>query len=132
MKGDDKQMNQRWIHVFTIGELSHIIQEELMGNFDVCIVLWEWKNKRYKCKYCKSFHAIGFEIPLLNKVNFGYIHNANITCKNCCHCNIWILSKTQNHGHNEPTPTSAPWRMNGKRLGNIFLLGSSTLTNHGS
>ncbi len=24
-------MNQTWIHVFTIGELSHIIQEELMG-----------------------------------------------------------------------------------------------------
>jgi hypothetical protein len=32
---------------------------------------------------------------------------------------------------NEPTPTSVPWRMNGKWSGNGFLLGSSSLANRG-
>jgi len=32
---------------------------------------------------------------------------------------------------NEPTPTSVPWRMNGKWSGNGFLFRSSSLTNHG-
>jgi hypothetical protein len=34
-------------------------------------------------------------------------------------------------GHSEPVPTSAPWRMDGKWSGNSFLLGSSSLANHG-
>jgi hypothetical protein len=34
-------------------------------------------------------------------------------------------------GHNEPAPTSAPWRMDGKWSGNSFLLGFSSLANHG-
>jgi hypothetical protein len=34
-------------------------------------------------------------------------------------------------GHSEPAPTSAPWRMDGKWSGNSFLLGSSSLANHG-
>jgi hypothetical protein len=34
-------------------------------------------------------------------------------------------------GHNEPAPTSAPWRMDGKWWGNSFLLGSRSLANHG-
>ncbi len=34
-------------------------------------------------------------------------------------------------GHSELAPTSAPWRMNGKWWGNSFLLGSSSLANHG-
>jgi hypothetical protein len=34
-------------------------------------------------------------------------------------------------GHSEPAHTSAPWRMNGKWSGNNFLLGSSSLANHG-
>jgi hypothetical protein len=35
------------------------------------------------------------------------------------------------YGHSEQAPTTAPWRMNGKRSGNSFLLGSSPLANHG-
>jgi len=31
----------------------------------------------------------------------------------------------------EPAPTSPPWRMNSKWSGNSFLLGSSSLVNHG-
>jgi hypothetical protein len=31
----------------------------------------------------------------------------------------------------EPAPTSAPWRMNDKWPGNNFLLGSSSVPNHG-
>jgi hypothetical protein len=34
-------------------------------------------------------------------------------------------------GPNEPAPTNAPWRMDGKWSGNSFLLGSSSLANHG-
>jgi hypothetical protein len=34
-------------------------------------------------------------------------------------------------GHSEPAPTSAPWKMNGQLSGNSFLLGSSSLANHG-
>jgi hypothetical protein len=30
--------------------------------------------------------------------------------------------------HNEPAPTSAPWRMNDKWLGNSFLLGSGSFS----
>jgi hypothetical protein len=33
--------------------------------------------------------------------------------------------------HNEPAPTSTPWRMNGEWWGNNFLLGPSSLANHG-
>jgi hypothetical protein len=33
--------------------------------------------------------------------------------------------------HSEPTLVSTPLRMNGKWLGNNFLLGSGSLTNHG-
>jgi hypothetical protein len=33
-------------------------------------------------------------------------------------------------GHNEPAPTSAPWRMNDKWSRNNFLLGFSSLANH--
>jgi hypothetical protein len=35
------------------------------------------------------------------------------------------------NGQCEPAPTSAPWRMNDKWSGNNFLLGSSSLANHG-
>jgi hypothetical protein len=36
------------------------------------------------------------------------------------------------HSFSEPAPTSAPpWRMNGKCSGNSFLLGFSSLANHG-
>jgi hypothetical protein len=34
-------------------------------------------------------------------------------------------------GNCEPTLTGAPWRMDGKWFGNNFLLGSSSLANHG-
>ncbi len=34
-------------------------------------------------------------------------------------------------GQSEPAPTSTPWRMNDKWSGNNFLLGSSSLANHG-
>jgi hypothetical protein len=34
-------------------------------------------------------------------------------------------------GHNETTPTIAPWRMNGEWIENSFLLGSSSPYNHG-
>jgi hypothetical protein len=34
-------------------------------------------------------------------------------------------------GPNEPALTNAPWRMDGKWSGNSFLLGSSSLANHG-
>jgi hypothetical protein len=34
-------------------------------------------------------------------------------------------------GHNEPHPPVHQWRMNGKWSGNSFLLGSSSLANHG-
>jgi hypothetical protein len=35
------------------------------------------------------------------------------------------------HGHSEPAPTSALWRMNAKWSENNFLLGCSSLTNYG-
>ncbi len=34
-------------------------------------------------------------------------------------------------GHSEPEPTSTPWKMDGKWSGNSFLLGPSSITNHG-
>jgi hypothetical protein len=34
-------------------------------------------------------------------------------------------------GHNGPAPTSSWWKMDGKWSGNSFLLGSSSLVNHG-
>jgi hypothetical protein len=42
----------------------------------------------------------------------------------------WFV-KSRTSGHSESAPTSAPWRMNGKWSGNNFLLGSSSLANHG-
>jgi hypothetical protein len=42
-----------------------------------------------------------------------------------------MLSKAMFCSHSEPVPTSAPWRMDGKWSGNSFLLGSSSLANHG-
>jgi hypothetical protein len=45
------------------------------------------------------------------------------------------LCTTQRHhvkkGQSEPPPTKAPWRMDGNRSLNNFLLGSSSLANHG-
>jgi len=35
-------------------------------------------------------------------------------------------------GKSEPAPTIAPWRTDGKWLGNNFLLGSSSLANRGN
>jgi hypothetical protein len=34
-------------------------------------------------------------------------------------------------GHSERAPSSAPWRMDDKWSGNSFLLGSSSVGNHG-
>jgi hypothetical protein len=34
-------------------------------------------------------------------------------------------------GQSESSPTSAPWRMDGKWSRNFFLLGSGSLANHG-
>jgi hypothetical protein len=34
-------------------------------------------------------------------------------------------------GDSEPAPTNALWKMNGKRSQNNFMLGSSSLANHG-
>jgi hypothetical protein len=34
-------------------------------------------------------------------------------------------------GHGEPAPTSTPWKMDDKWSGDSFLLGSSSLANHG-
>ncbi len=39
--------------------------------------------------------------------------------------------KTKKWGQNEPAPTGAPGRMDGKWSGNSFLLDSSSLANHG-
>jgi hypothetical protein len=39
--------------------------------------------------------------------------------------------KTKEWGQNEPAPTGAPGRMDGKWSGNSFLLGASSLANHG-
>jgi hypothetical protein len=46
-------------------------------------------------------------------------------------CHAW-LHELLLLGHSEPAPTTtAPWRMDGKWSGNNFLLGSSSLANHG-
>ncbi len=43
-----------------------------------------------------------------------------------------VISKVPQMGKSEPAPTIAPWRMDGKWLGNNSLLGSSSLANHGN
>jgi hypothetical protein len=40
-------------------------------------------------------------------------------------------SEVSSLGHSEPAPTSAPSRMDDMWSGNSFLLGSSSLANHG-
>jgi hypothetical protein len=46
-----------------------------------------------------------------------------------CGCSCLVFPCLPNH--NEPAPISAPWRMNDKWSRNYFLLGLSSLVNHG-
>jgi hypothetical protein len=44
----------------------------------------------------------------------------------------WQQTAQSCQARREPVPTSGPWRMDGKWSGNSFLLGSSSLANHGA
>jgi hypothetical protein len=49
------------------------------------------------------------------------------------HVDDWARANNElfTYGHSEPTPTSAPWKMNDKWPWNSFLLGFTSLANHG-
>jgi hypothetical protein len=60
-----------------------------------------------------NFDKLAFLILLLCQVDTSWFVNSRIS------------------RHSESAPANAPWRMMGKWSGNNFLLGSSSLANHG-
>jgi hypothetical protein len=87
---------------------------------------------RWATPIMANSHAIDWYSCLMHEWrDLYYFHNLtnlyyNLTLTRWEVQHLWVKV-----GHSEREPTSAPWRMNSKWSGISFLLGSSSLANHG-